>query len=196
MPLNTTCIGKTMAGTPCGGSAMPNGFCRAHQDQAGENIERAELDTDFEIAKKRRDKHRADRAKLGAYANQKLVAPKREGYVRRWVNHDGTRVDDLKDKGYTFVKPSASGDENITSTDLGSDRKSQIVGKKADGSALTAYLMERPEQWHLEESQEKETARQKLEASIKRGQVAEGSGPVDQDRLYDPSPGNNLLRPG
>lgn len=198
MAAYTTCGGLKADGNPCMGPAIKgSAFCRLHQPE-GEVLARGEkvdVDIDYEKAKARRDKKREERAASGAYANQKLVAPKREGYVRRWVNDDGTRLADLEDKGYSFVTEQVSGDENITTTDLGS-KKSQTVGKKADGTPLTAYLMEMPKKWQDEDSQEKEAARQEVESQIKRGQYAGDGDPINKSRLYNPSEGGNLLDPG
>lgn len=211
MPFYSTCSATKPDGEQCSGPAQEFGRCRHHllegeerevaievQKLDEEKAANPDPDIDFEVAKERRLKHRREMAASGALPNQKLVAPRREGYVRRWVNDDGTRLEDLQDKGYSFVEDTTSGDPDILSSDLG-NRKSQIVGRKADGSPLTAYLMEQPSPFHEEDSQEKEARRHEVERQIKKGAVSADGNPINQPgtQTYDPQRGGpNQLDPG
>lgn len=80
---------------------------------------------------------RRRRASVGGHA-LKLKAPSRDGYVRRWVNDDANRLAEAQELAYDFVSDSA-----IQSTGEGS-RVSRLVGTKANGEPLRAYLMETP----------------------------------------------------
>jgi hypothetical protein len=80
---------------------------------------------------------RRRRASVGGHA-LKLQAPAREGYVRRWVNDNGNRIAHAQELAYDFVQDTA-----IQSTGEGS-RVSRLVGTKANGEPLRAYLMETP----------------------------------------------------
>lgn len=92
---------------------------------------------------------RRRRASVGGHA-LKLSAPVREGYVRRWVNDDGNRLAQASELAYDFVEDSA-----IQSSGEGS-RVSRLVGTKANGEPLRAYLMETPVEEYRAGAEEKE----------------------------------------
>jgi len=80
---------------------------------------------------------RRRRASVGGHA-LKLAAPQREGFIRRWVNDTGNRIAHAEELAYDFVT-----DTSIEGTGEGS-RVSRLVGTKANGEPLRAYLMETP----------------------------------------------------
>lgn len=80
---------------------------------------------------------RRRRASVGGHA-LKLQAPQRDGYIRRWVNDDGNRIANAEGLAYDFVL-----DTSIAGTGEGS-RVSRLVGTKANGEPLRAFLMETP----------------------------------------------------
>ena len=80
---------------------------------------------------------RRRRASVGGHA-LKLGAPTRPGYVRRWVNDHDNRIAHAQELAYDFVEDTA-----IQSTGDGS-KVSRLVGTKANGEPLRAYLMETP----------------------------------------------------
>jgi hypothetical protein len=132
-------------------------------------------------AKTRRNKSREALTNLGALAEQKLVAPTREGFRRYWANDDGNRLADMLNKGYDFVRKGSIGSENVFSDDSG-DKISQFVGKTKTNDPMRAYLMEIPEGWYLEDLKQREERRRSIEKDIKR--VAHGGG---QSRSADGS---------
>jgi len=125
------------------------------------------IDTDKTIlldARRRRKKQKDKLKSLGALPGQKLVAPNRQGVVRRWVNGDTMKLDDALNKGYSFVSNNEN-DSCILTTDLGS-AKSQIVGKSPSGAPLRAYLMEIPEEMYREDQEVKEAITRKQSESF------------------------------
>src|SRR5262245_5850626 len=77
-----------------------------------------------------RARERSERIPLGIQ-KLKLHAKPRPGYVQRWINDDGARVQLAQQGGYTFVSRH-SDDPQADSTDIG-DGISQIVGKTEGG---------------------------------------------------------------
>lgn len=217
-----TCQATKKNGFPCGNKAQENGFCHIHnralaqkqvkketeakvekflaEDKEKEKsvtkiVTKPNVETQVAIlkrAKVRRDARKAQSVRLGRLPGQKLVAPQRPGYHRHWANDVGSRLDDLQNKGYTFVTPSVDGDENIRSTDAGT-RTSQAVDQKTGGGEITAYLMEIPEQWYRDDQQEKENRRYAREAQIKRGLDGDQGIGRPGSNLYNPAKGRNEL---
>ncbi len=136
-------------------------------------------------ARARRKKSFAQRAAHGMLPNQKLAAPRREGYKRRWVSDDPGRVNEFLDKGYSFVKDDVEGDEAIKSSDQGT-RKSQVVSKE---SGLRGYLMEQEDSLYSEDQQTKEDARSHKEEAIRRVKGSDGIG----GSAYDPQKGKGMF---
>lgn len=128
---------------------------------------------------------RRRRASVGGHA-MKLQAPQRKGYVRRWVNDDGNRLAKAEELAYDFVT-----DPDAQSTDVGS-RISRLVGTKANGEPLRAYLMETPEEEYRAGLDEKESLNSQIDEAITRGvdstgQLAPaseqyGEGSIKRDR--------------
>lgn len=129
---------------------------------------------------------RRKRADAGGYKTR-LSAPQREGYHRRWVNDDGIRPQILnQDLAYDFVTDKISGDGQGT-------RVSRIVGKKASGEPMYAYLMETPiEEFRVGEA-EKEDRLKPFEDAIRSNR--DTTGELSQaDNVYRPSAGSSLKR--
>lgn len=197
------CIAIKADGKQCRGQAFENGLCNVHGRMEADRLKL--IDSDSEevavikeriggddvrfAARERRRKRFEERNRLGMLPNQKLACPRREGYVRRWANDDGTRIEELLDKGYTHVLENVDGDSGIRSTDQGT-RKSQVVGKKADGSPLTAYLMEQEESLYEEDQQAKDEAISRKEEQIRRVVDSKGIG----RSAYDPTKGKGQFR--
>jgi hypothetical protein len=80
---------------------------------------------------------------------QKLTANVPPGYVGHWFNDDGERIHDALAGGYRFL---SSGGQQ--SQDIGS-AISRIVGTKAAGGQMTAYLMVIREEWWQEDQRAK-----------------------------------------
>ena len=110
---------------------------------------------------------RRRRGKVGGFA-LKLSAPQREGETRRWVNDDGNRIAEMRELGYDFVS-----DTGIQSADPGS-RVSRLVGTKANGEPLHAYLMETPDELYAQGVAEKEAANRQIDEAITAGRDSTG----------------------
>ena len=128
---------------------------------------------------------RRRRASVGGHA-LKLQAPPRAGFVRRWFNDDGNRIADAEGLAYDFVT-----DVTIQGTGEGS-RISRLVGTKANGEPLRAYLMETPEEEYRAGLDEKEGVNRQIDDAImggldSTGQLAPpseqyGQGSITRDR--------------
>ena len=120
---------------------------------------------------------RAERVPLGSH-RQKLVSNARPGFVRRWVNDKGARIQYALQGGYEFVSKSGS---TATTTDPG-DGVSQIVGTKEGGDSMRAYLMEIRKEWFDEDQAAKRKRVDEVEAQINRGK--DDHGEVGKDGRY------------
>jgi hypothetical protein len=97
------------------------------------------------------------------------------GYHLYWENDDDGAIEQLLFEGFDFVSQEEVHRQEaiVADADLG-DRISRYVGKKADGSALRAYLMKcTDEVWESRERHRYDQA-DKWDADIRR--VAEGHG--------------------
>lgn len=110
---------------------------------------------------------RRRRASVGGHA-LKLEAPTRPGFIRRWVNDDNNRIAKADDLAYDFVT-----DTSIQGTGEGS-RVSRLVGTKANGEPLRAYLMETPVEEYQAGLAEKEAINRQIDDTITRGEDSTG----------------------
>lgn len=115
---------------------------------------------------------RRRRASTGGHS-LKLAAPQREGFTRRWVNDDGNRIADAHDLAYDYVN-----EAGITSTDTGT-RISRLVGTKANGEPLRAYLMETPNEQLAAGVAEKEAHNRQIDDAIAAGRDSTGQHQSD-----------------
>ncbi len=131
----------------------------------------ASVDTPEKTAARRR------RSKIGEFA-MKLSAPQREGETRRFFNDDGNRIAEAKELGYEFVS-----DKGLQTSGPGS-RTSRLVGTKANGEPLHAFLMETPNELYAEGAAEKEAANRRIDEAINAGR--DSTGRVENE--YSPQP--------
>jgi hypothetical protein len=110
---------------------------------------------------------RRRRSSVGGHS-LKLSAPSREGQSRRWVNDDGNRLADMAELGYEFVS-----ETGIQTADPGS-RVTRLVGTKANGEPLHAYLMETPDELYAQGEAEKEAANRQIDEAITAGRDSTG----------------------
>lgn len=110
---------------------------------------------------------RRRRASVGGHA-LKLSAPSKEGQKRRWVNDDGNRIAEMRELGYEFVS-----ETGIQTADPGS-RVTRLVGTKANGDPLHAYLMETPDELYAQGEAEKEAACRLIDEAITAGRDSTG----------------------
>ena len=124
--------------------------------------------TDFTPTKRRR------RASVGGHA-LKLAAPPKAGHTRRWFNDDNNRIATAHELGYDHVT------ERGIKTDDPSSRISRLVGTKANGEPLRAYLMETPDELYAEGVTEKEAHISKTDEAIAAGVPTDGQiGPASE----------------
>jgi hypothetical protein len=109
---------------------------------------------------------RRRRASTGGF-KQKLDAPTRKGYVRRWVDNDPSRIMAMEELGYALVADKAGEDENRTEG-MGT-RIARHGGKRDNGQAQQLVLMEcRAEDYAMGE-REKEDQLKPFEDALRRG---------------------------
>lgn len=131
-------------------------------------------------------KSRRKRDPVGGF-KQRLDAPQRAGYQRRWVNDDGVRPELLHtDLAYDFVI------EPNTDTHGQGTRVSRVVGRKASGEPQYAYLMETPVEEYAVGVAEKEDRLKPFEEAIRSNQ--DTTGALKQAEMYQPRAGSSLKR--
>jgi hypothetical protein len=116
---------------------------------------------------------RRRRASVGGHA-LRLTAPQREGWTRRWMNDDANRIADAEELGYSHVS-----DTRIKSSGAGSV-VSRLVGTKANGEPLSAFLMETPDELYAEGLAEKEAHSRQIDDAIKAGRDSTGQMPSNE----------------
>lgn len=106
----------------------------------------------------------------------KLSTPEIPGYKTRWANDDGIRIQELTEMNdYDFVLSheisNEVGDPNVGggNQDLGA-RVSRVVGTKANGDPLYAYLLKIKKEFYEADQKEKQDRIDEVERQIKRGQ--------------------------
>lgn len=109
---------------------------------------------------------RRRRASIGGF-RQRLDAPQRPGYVRRWVDDSPTRIMEMKELGYDFVHEQAG--TGAKRTDGQGSRISRMGGKRDDGSPHHLVLMETPEADYAIGIQEREDQLKPFEAALRAG---------------------------
>lgn len=132
---------------------------------------------------------RKDRVPLGV-ARQKLAVPERPGYKRRWINDDGSRLQQALAADYRYVEdPSIKvGDDNgNSSTD---SRISRVVGKKKNGQEMRAYLMEISADLYREDQKAKQAEIDEVDRAIRKGGIRNDRG----DMGYVPDGGIKIER--
>lgn len=93
-----------------------------------------------------------------------LIAPQKAGFVRRFVNDTGDRIQAFKDAGWNAVNDgSTSGDEKVgRPTSIGSLTNPHV------GSGQRAILMEIPEEIYLEDRAKSQAKITEVENQIRR----------------------------
>ena len=100
-----------------------------------------------------------------------LTAPKRPGFVRRFVNDKGDRLQRFKEAGYSVVEDDIQvGDPKIGKpSQLGSNVEAQV------GSGQRAVLMEISEEYYNEDYKTAQDKITKVENEIRRNSEKPGS---------------------
>ena len=99
-----------------------------------------------------------------------LTAPKKNGFVRRFVNDTGDRIDTFKAAGWNVVdNVSQVGDEKIG--------RALMMGSSANphvGGGQRAVLMEIPEEYYLEDKARAQAEITQVENEIRRNSKKPG----------------------
>lgn len=112
-------------------------------------------------------KFRRQRASTGGF-KLKLDAPKRPGFVRRFVKNDPSRILEMHNLGYDFAEADTRTD------DLGS-RITRYAGKGEHGNPEHLVLMETPVSEYAIGVAEKEEQRQPFEQALRAGRATDGN---------------------
>lgn len=128
---------------------------------------------------------RSTRVPLGV-ARSKLSVPKRQGYVRRWVNDTEGRLLQASEGGYQYATDQAlqigTLDIDNENKDLGS-RVSRVVDKS---TGQRAFLMEIKEEFYKEDQAAKAEAIAEVDNRIKHGKLH------DDESRYIPDKGKAI----
>lgn len=106
-------------------------------------------------------KRRPKRKPLGTQSV--LTAPKRAGYVRRFVNDVDGRIERFQEAGYEIVQ----GNVETNSGQLGKDSKLGSAVHKGVGGGMKAVLMEIKQEWYDEDQKAKQERVDLSESSLK-----------------------------
>ena len=100
-----------------------------------------------------------------------LTAPKKPGFVRRFVNDKRDRIQQFKDAGYSIVEEEIQvGDAKIgKASQLGSNVDVQV------GSGQRAVLMEIPEKYYYEDQKAAQNKIKQTEDEMKRNSNTPGN---------------------
>lgn len=116
---------------------------------------------------------RRERIPLGV-PRQKLAAPKKPGFVRRWLNDTEGRLHNAQEGGYQFVKDPnlqiGTQDIDNVNRDLGT-QVSRVVDKT---TGQKAYLMEISEEFYAEDQALKAQKISETDRLIKHGKLDDG----------------------
>jgi hypothetical protein len=108
----------------------------------------------------------------------RLVAPKRDGYARRFVNDIDGRVDRFKEAGYEVV----TGDVETNSGQVGLDSQMGSAVCKGVGGGTKAVLMEIKQEWYDEDQAAKHAKIDHVESSLKQKKQGQyGSIQIDHN---------------
>ena len=113
---------------------------------------------------------RVTRKPLFQRGPQSISGEKDPGYVYRFVNDSGARIDQLKEAGYEIVT-----DDNLIVGD------SRVLDAKQPGTAkkviskdgTVSYLMRQKKEWYDEDQAAKQAHNDEIEAAMKK-QASEG----------------------
>ena len=99
-----------------------------------------------------------------------LTAPKKSGFVRRFVNDKGDRIQTFKDAGWTPVEDTPVGDPKIgRASSMGSMTNPSV------GDGQRAVLMEIPEEYYQEDYEAAQAEITAVENEIRRKSKSEAS---------------------
>ena len=118
----------------------------------------------------KKDKVTQERKRIPLGTRNVLTAPKRDGFVRRFVNDKGDRVQRFKDAGYLIVE------DNIQVGDPKIGRPEQLgsnVSVPLSGGNQRAVLMEIPEEHYKEDYAAAQNKITEQENEMKRNSISQ-----------------------
>lgn len=115
---------------------------------------------------------RRRRSSVGGF-KQKLDAPVRAGFQRRWVDNDPSRISAMEELGYSFAGQAAG--EGASRTDGQGTRISRHAGKRDNGEPHQLVLMECREEDYALGVKEKEDQLKPFEEAIRAGADTTGT---------------------
>ncbi len=119
----------------------------------------------------RKDKDgRKDRVILGSPRRKLEQMTEKDGFVYRYFNDDGNRLNDAQAAGYEFVEKEqtqGNSEAGLEATSGIDSRESKIVGRKESGAPLTAYLMRKNEEMHQEDQAVKQREIDEIEITCR-----------------------------
>jgi hypothetical protein len=124
-----------------------------------------------------------DRQPMGGYTQQLAVTGIPEGFVGRWVNHDGERVQQALNAGYIpILKDGSLGDIEVSGGDLAHEDQwvSKSVGETQFGK-LVAYLMAIRKEWYEENQRIKQADIDLFDEAIIKGNTFDAQGNMVSD---------------
>lgn len=150
---------------------MKHGQRQAEQRQA-EN--RGKVDPRTESQRQRSEGTTGKRIPLGSATKKMTVndhADQLEGYVPRWINDDGDRINRAIAGGYSPVLKSGItvGEGDNSDTDM-SSWVSMSAGTKENGAPMKAFLMKIPRHFYEEDQAAKQRQVDKVDEAINGGQ--------------------------
>lgn len=103
----------------------------------------------------------------------RLTAPQRPGYVRRWVNNEPGRLQMFEQAGYKMVTdqnydPANPGVVRVGDPSVGKPTPMGSTVVEEVGGGKRAVLMEQRQDWYLEDQKLKQNKINEMEAQIKR----------------------------
>lgn len=128
---------------------------------------------------------RRRRASTGGF-KQKLDAPQRKGFVRRWVDNDPSRIIAMQELGYAMVSEAAG--EGASRTEGQGTRISRHAGKRDNGQPHQLVLMECRADDYAQGVKDKEDQLRPFEEAIRAGadttgRLTEGYATKDRSSL-------------
>lgn len=106
------------------------------------------------------------RQPIGAKREITNVHDTPEGYVDRWVNDDGNRINQFKNAGYENVHTAEMGSSGVE----GTHDENGVVSKDM-GKGVTAYLMRQRKEYFDEDQSEKQKIVDESEESMRKKEV-------------------------
>lgn len=128
---------------------------------------------------------RRSRASVGGF-RQKLDAPQRPGFQRRWVDDDPSRIMAMRELGYVEVSEAAG--DGAARTDGMGTRISRHGGKRDDGAPQKLVLMECRDEDYVVGVQDKEDALKPFEEAIRAKRDTTGR----VENAYEPRDGSSI----